>query len=266
LPELNKMIFKAIIVEDEENAASLLQTLLGKLHPDIEIKEVCANAKDGLLAVFKHKPDIIFLDIQMPDMTGLEFFEKLKELKHPVQAIITTAFSEHGYYKKAIQLGLADYLLKPIIPEDLDAAVASLKKKILENMQQSKVDHIVSVFKEEEKICLSTGSSKIFIKPSTILYAVSDGKCSKLVFTSQQEETVMHGIGELSDLLPASELYKIDRFTIVNKSYIHKISPRLKIIVFEYNNHQCQLNVSHTGAMNLLEMMDNGHDRILDPK
>lgn len=251
---------KAIIVDDEENASSLLFQLLSKFHPEIEIKEVCSNAKDALMSVIKHKPDLVFLDIQMPDMTGLEFFERMNDLKHPAQAIITTAHSDHGYYKKAIQLGFADYLLKPIIPEELANAIIQVKNRIAVSKNIKQMDQLVSVLREEEKICLSTGSSKIFIRPSTILYATSDGKYSRLMLTNMQEETVMHGISELADMLQSKDLCKIDRFTIVNCAYVHKVSPRLKLIVFEPNNQQCQLNVSHAGAIHLLDIMDGMKD------
>jgi hypothetical protein len=66
----------------------------------------------------------------------------------------------------------------------------------------------------------------------------------------------MHGITELMDLLTGTELFKIDRFTIVNRQYIQKISTRLKLIIFEFNNKQTQISVTHTGANFLLDLMD----------
>lgn len=249
------MNLKAIIVDDEENARVLLKERLTKYHPEIEVKDLCESAKDALLSVLKYKPDIIFLDIQMPGMSGLEFFENLSEVNFPVQAIITTAFSEPEYYKKAIRLGLADYLLKPIIKEELDDALDNIKSRIASRVHIQQVNNLVATLKNENKISLSTGSSKIFIRPATIVYATSDGKYSRMYFTNGDEQTVMHGIGELAELLTSIEFIKIDRFTIVNQNYIHKISPRLKLLVFEFNEKKAQLTVSHAGATHLMDIM-----------
>jgi len=258
------MTLKAIIVDDEENARLLLKQRLEKWHPDIEVKECCPNAKDALLATIRHKPDIIFLDIQMPDMTGLEFFEDLCELKLPLQAIITTAHAEPAYYKKAIQLGLADYLLKPIIKEELATAIDNVKLRIASHLHTQQIGNLVSILKFDSKISLSTGSSKIYIRPTTIVYATSDGKYSKLFLTNGQEENVMLGIGELENKLPITDFTKIDRFTIVNRNYVHKVSPRLKLIIFEYNDFQVKLEVSHAGALHLLKTMDQAIEMNLD--
>jgi len=250
------MILKVIIVDDEENARLLLKQRLEKFHPEVEIKDLCSCAKDALISIIRHKPDLLFLDIKMPDMTGLEFFEDLKELNLPIQAIITTAHSEPVYFKKAIRLGLADYLLKPIIREELADALENVKLRITSRLHLQQVSNIVSVLKYDNKIALSTGTSKIFVRSNSIVYATSDGKYSKLYFTNDQVENVMHGIGELAGLLPVLDFVRIDRFTLVNTTYVHKVSPRLKIIIFEFNTHSVQLEVSRTGAMHLLKMMD----------
>ncbi len=251
------MKLKALIVDDEENARMLLKQRLNKFYPEIEVKDLCSNAKDALLSAIRNRPDVIFLDIQMPDMTGLEFFENLNELNLPIQAIITTAYSEPEYYKKAIRLGLADYLLKPIIKEELDAAIENVNARISSQLHLQQVHNLVNVLKSEQKISLTTGGSRIFVKPDTIVYATSDGKYSKLFFTNTQEETVMLGISELAELLPGYDFYKIDRFTIVNRHYILKISPRLKMLIFQFGDKQTQISISHAGAIHLLEMMEN---------
>lgn len=250
------MILKTIIVDDEENARLLLKQRLERFHPEIEIRDLCSNAKDALLSIIRNKPDFLFLDIQMPDMTGLQFFESLSELNLPIQAIITTAHAEPVFYQKAIRLGLADYLLKPIMDDELADAIENIKKRIRTQNHLRQVSNLVSVLNNDTRVSLNTGSSRIFIKPDSIVYALSDGKYSKLFFTNAEEETIMHGISELSDLLPVLDFSKIDRFTIVNRNYVRKVSPRLKIIVFEFNDRQAQINVSHTGAVHLMELMD----------
>jgi two-component system, LytTR family, response regulator len=258
------MNLKAIIVDDEEDARKLLKLRLLKHHPQLEVLDTCENAKDALLSVIKNKPDVIFLDIQMPGMSGLEFFEGLSVINFPIQAIITSAFSEPEFYKKAIRLGLTDYLLKPIVQEELDAAIDNVKSRISSKNHLNQVNNILTVLTTENKISLSSGSSKIFIHPGSIVYANSDGKYSHMLFTNGEELTIMHGIGELAELLSSIEFYKIDRFTIVNLNYIQKISPRLKLLVFEFNNKLVQLKVSHAGAVNLMSKMSFAKENVAD--
>ncbi len=250
------MNLRAIIVDDDENDRLLLKQRLNKFHPEIEIKAICPHAKEALLSVIRYKPDLIFLDIQMPDMTGLEFLEGINELNLPLQAIITTAHAKPAYFRRAIRLGLADYLLKPITVEELSSAIALVKSRLSSGQYLNQVGNLVSTLRKENKISLNTSSSKIFIRPDSIVYATSDGKYSKLYLTNGQEETIMHGITELMEMLVGTELFKIDRFTIVNRQYIQKISIRLKMIIFEFNNRQAQISVTHTGANHLLDLMD----------
>ncbi len=250
------MKLKAIIVDDDDNDRLLLKQRIEKFHSDIEIKAVCPNAKEALLNVIRFKPDLVFLDIQMPDMTGLEFLDGLKELNLPMHVIITTAHAKPSYFRKAIQLGLADYLLKPITTDELAASIEHVKQKMGSPFYHDQVNNLVSTIRKDNKISLNTSSSRIYIRPDSIVYATSDGKYSKLFLTNGQEETIMHGISELMDLLSGTELFKIDRFTIVNRQYIQKISTRLKMIIFEFNNKQTQISVTHTGANFLLDLMD----------
>jgi len=250
------MVLKTIIIDDEENARLLLKQRLERSHPEVQIQDLCSNAKDALISIIRYKPDVLFLDIQMPDMTGLQFFESLGELNLPIQAIITTAHADPVFYQKAVRLGLADYLLKPILDEELDEALENVKKRIRSQLHLRQVSNLVSVLNNDTRISLNTGSSRLFIKPESIVYALSDGKYSKLYFTNAEEETIMHGISELSEMLPVLDFSKIDRFTIVNRNYVRKVSPRLKMVVFEFNDHQVQISVSHTGAVHLMELMD----------
>lgn len=254
------MKLTAIIVDDEESSSSFLKSLITRVRPEIQIKDICNCAKDALLAVIRYKPQLLFLDIEMPDMTGLEFFEKLSELKIPVQAIVTTAHQKPAFLKRAVQLGFADYLVKPISADDLTEAISNAEKRIQAVLYIQQTHKNLELSQSDERISLSTGSSRIYLKPSTIVYANSDGKFSRLFLTNLKEESVMLGIGELSELLPSESFSKIDRFTIVNRQYVQKISPRLKLLVFEFNEKQIQLNVTHSGAMQLLHIMESNND------
>jgi two-component system, LytTR family, response regulator len=112
---------KAIIVDDERIGRRELRRLLDA-HPEIEIAGEAANGNDALDLIEKHEPDLIFLDIEMPGMTGFDLLTKLREVP---DVIFTTAYDQHAL--KAFEVNALDYLLKPIAPERLAAALQKVR-------------------------------------------------------------------------------------------------------------------------------------------
>ena len=111
------MPIKSIIIDDERLARNELKKLLQE-HPEINVIEEAVNAKDGIAKIEMYNPDLIFLDIQMPDKTG---FDLLAELERAPRVIFTTAYDEYAF--KAFEVNALDYLLKPIEPKRLNDAI-----------------------------------------------------------------------------------------------------------------------------------------------
>jgi two-component system LytT family response regulator len=116
---------KTIIIDDEKRSADNLRMLVAENCPELEVIAICHDAKEGIEAVRKMKPVLLFLDIQMPFADGFSVVEAVKEVKPHV--IFTTAFSE--YAVKAFRVEACDYLLKPIDPAELRDAVKRIKSK-----------------------------------------------------------------------------------------------------------------------------------------
>lgn len=115
---------QTLLIEDEELARNLLRSYL-KDHPDVEIIGECENGFDGIKSINEKRPDLVFLDIQMPKITG---FEMIELLDYRPQIIFTTAYDQ--YALKAFELNAVDYLLKPFSKERLLAAVEKVKQRI----------------------------------------------------------------------------------------------------------------------------------------
>src|SRR5687768_11953925 len=103
-------MIKAIIIDDEVHCVDTLSMLLSDCCPEVEVTNICLSAKQGLEAIAKSKPDVIFLDIEMPVMNGFELLEHLKKI--PFAVIFTTSYDQYAI--KAIRISALDYLLKPI--------------------------------------------------------------------------------------------------------------------------------------------------------
>jgi len=108
-------MIKAIIIDDEVHCVDTLSILLSDYCPEVEIMEKCMSAKKGLEAIERLKPELVFLDIEMPVMNGFELLEQFKQI--PFSVIFTTSYDQYAI--KAIRFSALDYLLKPIDPKEL---------------------------------------------------------------------------------------------------------------------------------------------------
>ena len=116
-------MIKAIIIDDEIHCLKTLGILLKEYCPDVQVSEQCDHAGAGIEAIKKFKPDLVFLDIEMPHMNGFEMLEQFSEITFAV--IFTTGYDQYAI--KAIRFSALDYLLKPIIPKELIAAVHKVR-------------------------------------------------------------------------------------------------------------------------------------------
>src|SRR5688572_13645353 len=123
---------RAIIIDDEEHCIDTLSILLQDYCPHLEVIASCRSAKDAIKAVSELKPDLVFLDIEMPVMNGFEMLEHLKDL--PFSVIFTTSFDQ--YALKAIRFSALDYLLKPVDPKELIAALHKAQTKLKQQLPE----------------------------------------------------------------------------------------------------------------------------------
>ncbi len=116
-------MIKAILIDDEVHCVNSLSILLNDYCPNVQVIERCMSAKQGLMAIGKHSPSLVFLDIEMPVMNGFELLEQFTEI--PFAIIFTTSYDQYAI--KAIRFSALDYLLKPIDPKELIAAVKKIQ-------------------------------------------------------------------------------------------------------------------------------------------
>lgn len=118
-------MLRSIIIDDELHCIETLRLLLTEYCPDVEVVEHCKSALTGLSAIEKHKPDLLFLDIEMPNMNGFEMLEQFNDI--PFSVIFTTSYDQYAI--KAIRFSALDYLLKPIDPNELVIAVHKVRSR-----------------------------------------------------------------------------------------------------------------------------------------
>ena len=157
-------MIRALIIDDEQPAREVMRELLTSYTPEVEVVGECVNVPDAVLAIKKNKPDVVFLDIEMPNYTGFEllsFFDKVD-----FEIIFVTAYSEHAL--KAFEVSAVDYVLKPVRISLLKKAVANLKLRIDAQSMQARLDALKENMEQEKlrkiAIPLAEGVQFVYIK------------------------------------------------------------------------------------------------------
>ena len=214
-------IFTAIIIDDEPLALKRLQRLLKKYN-EIEIVAEASDGKHGLELIERHKPGLIFLDVEMPVMNG---FEMLGKLKHQPKVIFTTAFEDYAI--KAFEENSIDYLLKPIESERLDKAIEKLKRfngsdTLTEPAQIHTLLKALGTKKENKSIPVRIGDKILLIKSEQIIYFEAKEKFVYIVTEEGREYLTDFTLTSLEEKLTFPFL-RVHRAFIINCDKIKEL-------------------------------------------
>lgn len=208
------MKFNCLIVDDEPIAQEILEKYISQIDV-LNLVGKCGNAFEALNVLHKEPIDILFLDIKMPSLSGLDM---LKTLQNPPNVILTTAFSEFGV--ESYEYGITDYLLKPISFERFLKAVNKLvipenSKLTLTQLEEKIVEPTFIFFKADKKIHKYYFSDIVFIEGS--------GNYVKIHSQHEKPLMVLDKLTDLQNKLPQKQFIRIHKSFIVNVSHIQKI-------------------------------------------
>jgi two-component system LytT family response regulator len=210
----------AIIVDDEKNSREVLETMLQKYCPGVTVLKSCNGAEETLEALQKNKPDILFLDIEMPDMNGFEMLEHIKEPGFEI--IFTTAYNEYAI--KAIKHSALAYLLKPIDKEELQLAIQKAEKNKM-NVSASRIDHLLELLeikKPLKRFGVSTAEGLIFLNAADIIYCESHGPYCKFYFVNQKSLLTSKTLKEAETILQDCDFFRIHHSYLINMKFVEK--------------------------------------------
>lgn len=244
---------KAIIIEDETMARNLLKTYLAD-NDDVEIIAECDNGFDGLKQINELKPDLVFLDVQMPKLTG---FEMLELLDYKPEIIFTTAYNQFAI--KAFELHAVDYLLKPFSKERFFEAVERAKEKIQGNtVEKTDFDKLTEEPDSEyiERVVVKD-KSKIHIIPVNKIRYFESLDDYVMIFTADKRFVKQKTMKFFEKNLNEKEFVRIHRSYIVRVDEIAEIQNYEKEshIVILKNDHT-KLKVSKSGFKKLKEILN----------
>jgi two-component system LytT family response regulator len=220
-------MMRTIIADDERLAREKLRILLD-LEPGVEIVAECSDGKQTIAALRVHKPDLLLLDIQMPDMDGFAVLGATHAGDMPV-VIFTTAYDQHAV--KAFEAHALDYLLKPFdqgrLHHAIDRARAELLKVPDRETRRRIVDFLTITKPEsrlEGRLAFKTGGRVIFLELSEIDWLSADASCVTLN-VGAEAYSLREGIGHISARLDPDKFVRIHRSIIVNVQKIKEVEP-----------------------------------------
>ena len=209
---------KAVIIDDEPLARSVVKEYL-QGYPQVEVVQECNDGFEGVKALMHHRPDLVFLDIQMPKITG---FEMLELVEQPPAVIFTTAFDEYAI--RAFETHAVDYLLKPFSRERFDRAMAKWLSQPASQPAANTRALIDQASKNGERVVVKTAGKIRIIPFHEIWYLEAADDYVKIV-TADGAFLKNRTMAFFEDLLPAHQFVRTHRSYMVNVQQITRIDP-----------------------------------------
>ena len=215
------MKIKAVLIDDELSAIKMLNALLDRYCPDVDVVKCFQDPFLALDFLENHPMDMVFLDVEMPGMTGFELLERIK--KPQFDTIFTTAYDQ--YALEAFKADAVDYLLKPVDEEELIKAV----KKTLDKKQigQLEIDKIVSKINEHAevnnfKIGLPFFDGVEFVPIGQIIYCEAENNYTQVVLTDGTKRVVSKTLKDIEKMIPHDFFFRVHNSYLINLNYVHK--------------------------------------------
>jgi two-component system, LytTR family, response regulator len=214
------MDIRSIIIDDEPNNVENLQLLLNQYCPEISIAATAMNADSGIEAINAFKPDLIFLDIQMPGKSGFDLLKAFTSINFEI--IFITAYDQYGI--QAIKFSALDYLLKPININELKLAVEKARQKIIAKQKDYNIvnllEYIKSGNKEIPKIALPTLQEIMYVRVDNIIRCEASNNYTLFYLQNGEKVLVCKTLKEFAELLTPHNFVRTHQSHLVNLHFV----------------------------------------------
>jgi len=208
-----------IIIDDEMLCIKSLNNLLDIHFPQVKILATCNDSTKAMGLILHHKPDFIFLDIEMPFLNGFDLLAQFEHLDFDV--IFTTAYD--SYAIKAIKFSALDYLLKPVGLEDLTFALEKIKSKVPKiSKTQVNIANAVNNKLLSDTIALPTSDGLIFTPVNEIVYCSADSNYTRMYMLDKSVILLSKTLGDVDELLNGYNFFRIHQSSLINLKQVKK--------------------------------------------
>ncbi len=213
------MKIKAIIVDDDKRQQEILEKKILAHCPQIALAGMASNVPDGVKLIKEQKPQLVFLDVEMPPLTGFDLLKTFSPVEFEV--IFVTAFTDFAY--KAFKVAAVDYLHKPFLDQELVIAVAKAEEKIVQKAPNA-IHHLLNNINnntvDNVKIGLPTLSGITYVRVKDIMHIEGANEYCRFHFMDKPAEMISKKMGEIEEVLKEYNFYRIHKSHIVNLSYV----------------------------------------------
>lgn len=221
MPNTNKEI-RAIIVDDERKAIVVLRKLLNEYHPEVKILAEASRVTQAIQQIEEHKPELIFLDIEMPGSSGFDLLEEIRGRN--IHVVFVTAHSEFAI--KAFRFSVIDYLLKPVGVEELREAIHKVKTQIKTLAERSP-----SASTAAQTLRIPTSEGIIFVYLEHIIRVEAHGAYSNIYLDNGRSYLVSHYLKSLLEYLTPPTFVRIHRSHVINVEKVKSIVKKDSLFV-----------------------------------
>ncbi|MEM7040833.1 MAG: LytTR family DNA-binding domain-containing protein [Bacteroidota bacterium] len=213
-----------LIIDDEEDGRETLRLFIEDYCPEVEVVGLADSRKSGLQAIQKASPDLVFLDIELPDGSG---FDLLKELgTYDFQVVFVTAYDQHAI--RAFKVSAIDYLLKPTNPEELIQAVERARKQLQNRAaghnSEALLKRMEMVGWEENKVRIPEGKQMKFVRAGTILHCRSESNYTHIYLKDGRKLFIAKTMKWVESLLAAYPFFRVHASHLINLREIESYS------------------------------------------
>ncbi len=215
-------MIRCVLIDDESNSLEMMEWLLKTYCPQVQIEAMCNSAEKGMEAIEKHKPDVVFLDIEMPHMNGFDMLEQFDRLFFDV--VFCTAYDQFAI--KAFKYSALNYLLKPVDPEDLKETIRRLEER-KSTPSKEQIELLLQNIHTQQKptvqrIALTTGDGMIFVSTSDILYCQAESNYTAVVLAGGKKVLVSKVLKDIDEALAGPDFFRIHNSYLINLNKIKK--------------------------------------------
>ncbi len=215
-------MIKAIIIDDEHYGRQSLQQAVEQYCPELGILQICESPEAGIAAINALKPDLVFLDVQMPNMSGFDVLQKLSPIDFEV--IFVTSYDQYAI--KAIKFSAIDYLLKPVDIDDLIHAVQRAKDNLQQNRKRQRYQSVLHNLNytsgKIEKLAVPTLEGIDFFRTDNIIYCEADGSYTTLYLSGHEKQVISKNLKDFENLLSGSGFCRVHNSYLINLSHVKK--------------------------------------------
>lgn len=246
-------IIKAIIVDDEPNARKALRGLLADHFEEVQVLADCNDVPEAVKTINRLKPDLVFLDIDMPGYSGFELLNFFEEQDICFKIIFVTAYSEHSL--RAFESSAVDYILKPVRLEHMKRAFKKANFKSSDSLNYRVLRDNLSQ-QQERKVVLQTTETIYVVNHDDIIFIQADGSYTKIVTVSHGVLTLTKKLADFDYLESEGPFFRTHRSYLVNLNHIKQIDKKAFLLIM---SNESQVYLSQEKKHLLLERFSNWH-------